>query len=403
MSSEESSYSKEILKLLENGARAFAEKDYDLSAELYSEACEISNIATGKDDPDLLLLYGKSLFENAVSKSGVLGAVAQNDQKKAGSDDNDDDDDANDTDKDNDKAMFQFNETLAEEEEEEEEEEDDNDDVSADKLVTQEEEEEESDDDEKDTPQGSEEQEPEEPEQTDFEVAWEILDLTRTIYEEQLTEHEQSIENKEKLESPLMKSDKQDLKEIKNPIIILKKKLSDVYDLLGEVSLETENFKQAAQDFESLCQLRTELYPFHSALISEAYYKLSLSLEFCTEDLKSIGKSIEMMKKAIESMKLRFQQPGQKKDDELLFEMEQRLLDLTRGDEKIKEEKDKILRGILGDIMPQKGSSEEATNSGFSAASSIAAPAVNDLTSMVKKRKSGSTGGKMIKKKTKKQ
>ncbi|KAH3681421.1 hypothetical protein WICPIJ_007616, partial [Wickerhamomyces pijperi] len=96
----------------------------------------------GKDDPDLLFLYAKSLFENAVSNSGVLGGQINKEEKPEEAEDP--------------SGMFQFNEQLAENEEEEEEQE-------------EEQEEEEEEDDEK------EQEEDEGEEQTDFEVTWEIL------------------------------------------------------------------------------------------------------------------------------------------------------------------------------------------------------------------------------------
>ncbi|KAG7910070.1 hypothetical protein KL906_001975 [Ogataea polymorpha] len=347
---EESSYSQELVKLLEKGAQAFAEKQYEKSVEYYSEACEKSNLLTGNDDPDLLFLYAKSLFENAVSKSEVLGGQNNQDEK------------AEETEDDN--GMFHFNEQLAENEEDEESEQEPE---QGQKEQSHEQEKE----------QGEESEE-----QTDFEVSWEILDLTRTLYEEKLS----SLQD-EHLKTPYLDSDKKDIKEISSPFVAIKKKLSEVYDLLGEISLETENFSQAAQDFTTLANLRTELYPFSSRLVSEAYYKLSLASEFNTGEAGSSTTAVEAMEKSLKSIKERYELPDEERDESLLQEMEQRLDDLRKGDAAIQEEKKRIMMGILGE---SDGTEIKATPKTVP---------VNDLTGMVKKRKQ--PGAKVVTKKTK--
>lgn len=45
-----------------------------------------------------------------------------------------------------------------------------------------------------------------------------------------------------------------------------------------------ENFPQSAQDLTKSLDLRLELYPFDSPLVSESHYKLALALEFSVED-----------------------------------------------------------------------------------------------------------------------
>ncbi|GMG35161.1 unnamed protein product [Ambrosiozyma monospora] len=380
-------YNDEILKLLQLGAEAYAEKNYELSVELYSEACEKSNVETGQDDPDLLYLYGKSLYENAVSKNGVLGSsTAAASEKSAKAQNESSKNESGPGEKDGEKGMFQFNEQLAEEddddEQREDEEEEDDDDDEATPPIQEEEDEEENNEDKSD-------------EQTDFEVAWEILDLTRTIFQEKLDEVTSKLDDfeKEKISAiPYLKSDSdKEIKAIESPVVSLKRKLAEVYDLLGDISLETENFKQATQDLNTLVKLRTELYPFKSGLVTEAYYKLSLALEFYTDDLKSIPRAIEAMENTVKSIKERAADANEKDvDPSLVTEMELRLSELKKGDEKIKAEKAKIMEGILGQIAtPADADSKPAV-------------AVNDLTSMVKKRKpkdsAGRKNGKRVKK-----
>ncbi|GME81989.1 unnamed protein product [Ambrosiozyma monospora] len=379
-------YNDEILKLLQLGAEAYAEKNYELSVELYSEACEKSNVETGQDDPDLLYLYGKSLYENAVSKNGVLGAsTAAASEQNAKAQSESSKNVSGPGEKDGEKGMFQFNEQLAEEEDDEEpkkEEEEDDDDDEATPPIQEEQDEEENNEDKSE-------------EQTDFEVAWEILDLTRTIFQGELDEAISKLDDseKEKLSvTPYLKSDSdKEIQAIESPVISLKRKLAEVYDLLGDISLETENFKQATQDLNTLVKLRTELYPFKSGLVTEAYYKLSLALEFCTDDLKSIPRAIEAMENTVKSIKERAADPDEKDvDPSLVTEMELRLSELKKGDEKIKAEKAKIMEDIMGQIATPAASDSKP------------AVAVNDLTSMVKKRKPKDSAGKKIGKRVKK-
>ncbi|KAA8910650.1 hypothetical protein TRICI_004084 [Trichomonascus ciferrii] len=161
-------------------------------------------------------------------------------------------------------------------------------------------------------------------EQTDFEVAWEILDTTRHLFTKQLEEQEEGDKKQE-----------------------IKKNLAETYDLLGEVSLESENFPQACQDLEESLKLRLDLYPIESTLVSESYYKLSLASEFNFEDDKAREKAIENMEKAIESVKKRVEISGQD-DPDLVNDLELRLEELKNPTEEGKDEKQQALEGILG-------------------------------------------------------
>lgn len=385
-----SKYSPEIEKLLNSGAEAMAAKNYDFAVEYYSEACQLANLESDKDDPDLMYLYGKSLFENAASKNDVLGSKESNNKETS------EKDSTNKNGTGNEKGNFQFNDKLAEDEEDDEDGEGDEAEGEVEKEVESSEEEVEE--------KNAEEQN--EDEQTDFEIAWDILDLTRILYEEELKKLEADPIEVKKLnkKQPYLKSDKlDDFKSVSNnSIIVLIKKLSDVYDLLGEISLETENFKQATNDFKSMCELKSKLYPINTGSITEAYYKLSLAWEFCTDDLSNIINSIDAMKKSLESIQAR-----KNVESDLIAEMEQRLYDLEKGDAKIKEEKEKIMKDILGEITsssttankkdePEKGNGIKTQPV---SETPVSLPTtVNDLTQMVRKRKNKPERGRMIKK-----
>ncbi|EMG46954.1 sim3 NASP-related protein sim3 [Candida maltosa Xu316] len=332
-----SEYSTEITKLIADGSRAYSSKDYDLAAEKYGDACgKYSETHEGNEDADLLLLYGKAVFQSGVSKSEVFGGnpsadVDAEEPKK--------DEPEEDGDKDDDK--FQF---YADGDEEEQE------------------------------PEQPEEQEQEEEEdnRSDFEIAWELLDLARALFENKVN----SLD-KGDLKVPYLTNESD---ETDNEYIITVRKLSETYDLLGEVSLEAENFNQAGEDLKKSLELRLELYPDTCSLISESHYKLSLALEFQAEDPSSRKKAAEQMKLAIESVEKRNKSETDdriKKDNqEMIEEMKEKYQDLLKDpSEEIKSQQMDIIKGILG---------EEASSS--SSGSSSAAALVNNLQAMVKKK-----------------
>lgn len=375
-------YSDEINELVSAGARLYAAKEFDDASEKYAEACENFSNEHGEEDADLLLLYGKSLFQSAVLKSEVFGG-------SGGNEENDDENKEKEGEQEDD-SNFQFcdDAPLAEE----------GDDEGGAVAAEEKEEEESGKEAEKQDAAGEEEEE----EQSDFEVAWEILDLTRSLFEKKL---EKVQSQGEKLKSPYLSRDNE---ETDNEFVILTKKLSETYDLLGEVSLEAENFPQSAIDLQNCLDLRLKLYnPENSSLISESHYKLSLALEFCVEDPELRSKACEQMRLAIESVRDRNnkeEDPAKKKDnDDLVQDLEVRYQELERDPaEDLKNEQMNIIKGILGEPSNEGDDTSPVANLVNDLSSVVkkksSKPAVNDLTSMVKKRKSTSKNDESSKK-----
>lgn len=330
---------QELSKLLTEAAKYYASKDYEKSTNYYSEVNELYYALNQENKADYLFLYGKSLYQLALSSSDVFGGSA------AATADSETEDQEKDTEKKQaDSALYQFNEVLAEEEsggEEEEEEEEGEEEEEEEENVCKKKEEEQ-DDSEGDNDYDN---------QTDFEAAWEILELARSLYEKEAKE---SSSDRETLE-----------------------KLSETYDILGEISLESESFTQAKEDFQRCLELRLEIFskedPTHRMII-EAYYKLSLALEFDPLETKACKDNLT---KVIELLTQRMHK-GMKDegDEDLLAELRLKLRELENTVdplEKFKQDNIGMIREILG---------------GDSSASPQTAPAkVNDLTSMVKKRK----------------
>lgn len=357
-------YSDQVTKLLSEGSKRFAAKEFEDASEKYAEACELySNEHDGADDPDLLLLYGKSLFEGAVASSEVFGGQANDDDDEIGADV----DGVEVAEGDN----FQFHDEapLAEDDDASEEKEDQG---KGDEGETRE---------KVDDGAGG-----DEALQSDFEVAWEILDLARALFEEKLA----TVGPPQDLSPPYLALDSE---QPENEYAALTKKLSETYDLLGEVSLESENFPQAALDLDKSLQLRQQLYdPSTSSLVSESHYKLSLALEFCVEDPELRGKAVSHLRQAISLVEARNDHNTNEKqkrlDQDLVQDLRAKLEELERLDDDadIDHEKLEILKGILG--QPATGApGAQSTANKVAQALMQKTPAVNDLSSMVKKRK----------------
>lgn len=350
-------YSEEITKNIADGAKFYAAKDYELAASKYADACAAFSEENGTDDADLLLLYGKALFQNGVAKSSVLGGVGS-DQKK----DEKEESKENDKEENEDDENFQFAEGFDEQEG------DLNDNDGNDENE-------------------AEDQENAADDQSDFEAAWEILDLARSIFAHkvELLESERA-----KLSVPYLKDEEGAVPEY----VAALQKLSETYDLLGEVSLESENFAQAAIDLESCLDLRKQLYdPSLSALVSESHYKLSLALEFCVEDPELRKKAAAHMKLAIACVKARYasqtDEAAKADSRELLRDLQERYKELEKDpQEEIQAQQVDIIKGLLGEAVGSSGATDLT-----SLVKKGPTPPVNDLSSMVKKRKARPSEG----------
>lgn len=324
---------EEINRLLSEAAKFYAAKDFEKSTKLYSEVNALFDALTGSSNPDYLFLYGKSLYQLALGQSEIFGG--EGDNGGAGDEEDSAEEDTRKS------KLYQFSDTLAEEEGET---------VEAAEEANENEEEVEAEEEVKEqttTKQGTEEAEggdAEEP--SDFENAWEILELARSLYESQPEEAGTS------------------------------EKLSETYDILGEISLETENFAQAKEDFTKCLELRLAAYGSQDKthrLIIESYYKISLALEF---DPSQATACQENLNKAITLLEKRTKEKGYEKGDEgLLEELKLKLKELETTENTLKAIKDQSLAQI-----------KQALTGGDSGKTAAAVP-VNDLTSMVKKRK----------------
>jgi HAT1-interacting factor 1 len=352
-----------VSQLLAEGAAAMASKNYEDAVEIYSEACQVANLESedGRDDPDLMYLYGRALFENAVASSDVIGmaesktnANAKDDGMRNGKEAGE----KGDNEEEGKDAQFQFTENVAVEEEEEE-------DAKDEAPLAEGEEEEESSDEEVEAPADGEV----EAEQSDFEIAWEILDLTRLLYTESLDSMGTAAVPPEPFDEHRSESEG-DTFEVYTARFV---KLADVYMLMGDISLETENFPQGVKDYGEALSLLRRAFPATSGRIRECLFKLSLAQEFVGDD--------ECLDAAVECMDEVVMMVDKKVDAELYLDVVTRLADLKNVRKERAKEKEQ-LRGLFKDVAATL--QEAGTTSGEKRKD---APVANDLSGLVKRRK----------------
>ncbi|KAJ3080910.1 hypothetical protein HK102_002709 [Quaeritorhiza haematococci] len=109
----------------------------------------------------------------------------------------------------------------------------------------------------------------------DLQLAWEALDLARVIYSS-MTEDEAA-----------------------------KKKLGDVHLLLGDVSLESELWDQAIDEYQEVLKLKKEMLQPEDRQLAEAHYKLALAYELAgrfDEAVEEVKATVSVLKAKVESL-----------------------------------------------------------------------------------------------------
>lgn len=284
------------------GTAEYAQKRYEDAVDHYAQASELQAEINGEMSPEnaeILFLYGRALFKVAQQQSDVLGGRASGEKQKPKK-----------------KSSGKKADTIKEEDEPvkaEEEQKDETlktegeqkrDEVAEEALAiianggaakkeessskdpkkplftfTGDENFEDSDEEEEE--EGEEDEEEDDP----LNLAFDILDLTRVLFEKRLEADEGEGKGKEIGDNAMTTH--------------IKERLADTRDLLGEISLENERwiyhflqtliqwltlhrFPAAVSDFRESLALKESLFPEEDEQIAEAHYKLSLALEFAS-------------------------------------------------------------------------------------------------------------------------
>lgn len=222
----------------------------------------------------------------------------------------------------------------------------------------------------------------EEEEEDDLAVAYEVLDIARVLLERRVKAAEECDTNAESTSTtngaetantPTKPRDKGKGKAtLTTPPSALSPKspelthlytlLSDTYDLQSEINLENEQFPLAASDAKSSLSLKTRLHSPDDPVLAEAYFKVSLALEFAAKttsekpdeltgemkkevegvDEDMLKESAVYMEKAVESTKARIT----KEEAELASSVNMDAAEKTQKQKKVDEVKE-----ILADMV----------------------------------------------------
>ncbi|KAK8869524.1 hypothetical protein IAR55_000090 [Kwoniella newhampshirensis] len=344
-------------KYVAEGKKAIALKQWEEGVAKYADALELMGQLVGDFDPQmapLLLSYGKALYELAFSQQGVMG-------KDEGSKEADDAvRQATLEDAPSKKSNFVFSADPASDDEE-----DDNipagDSTPAEGEASGQ------------NGNGDAGEDGDEPED-DYNAAWEVLDVARTIYQKMV----EGLKEGEGKETRLT--------------------LADCYLALGDVSCETENFPQAVQDYSSALAIKSALLPPSSRALASVHYQLATVLEFTPNRRADALSHVEKAVQGFKARKVELESASSSSTENLSEEVkkmsdkerENELNDVEAllGDMEVKIEE---LKGApdAGDLVSESIShllGQPAESSAVASTIDVSGP-VNDLTSMVRKKK----------------
>nr|XP_019042602.1 hypothetical protein I302_09211 [Kwoniella bestiolae CBS 10118]OCF21532.1 hypothetical protein I302_09211 [Kwoniella bestiolae CBS 10118] len=214
----------------------------------------------------------------------------------------------------------------------------------------------------------------------DYNAAWEVLDVARTIYQK-IVEGKSNDEVKED-----------------------KLNLADCYLALGDVSCETENFPQAVQDYSSALSIQSSLLPSSSRVLASTHYQLATVLEFTpnkrSEALSYVEKALEGFKLRLTELKSSSQEGiseevkklGEKEKEKEVKDVENLIEDLNVKIEELKstanvEEANDLISQSINHLLGQPEGDQFGSSSGSGSGKEKDSGPVNDLTSMVRKKK----------------
>jgi len=124
----------------------------------------------------------------------------------------------------------------------------------------------------------------EEEDPSNLQLAWEMLELAKSIF----SKHADSLE-------------------AADPVRLeLESKLSETYQTLGEVSIENENYPQAIEDLTMCLRRRQDLLPEDNRSVAETHYQLGVALGFNTQfddAVNALNDAISVLEKRVTNLK----------------------------------------------------------------------------------------------------
>merc|ERR1711936_670802 len=177
--------------------------------------------------------------------------------------------------------------------------------------------------DEKEDPSNESKEEP-----SNLQLAWEMLEVAKVVYSKMVTENKEDLSIMEKLCCTLC--------------------------LIGEVSIENENYKQAVEDFQD-CLKRQEKFAKDSRCTAETHYQLGVALGYhgqFDEAVPSLKSAISIIQERIGNKEKEESEDAKKEVTELkalVPEIEEKIKDTE--DMKKEAEKKKATEGASGDAF----------------------------------------------------
>merc|ERR1712180_572787 len=148
---------------------------------------------------------------------------------------------------------------------------------------------------------------------SNLQLAWEMLELAKVVY----TKTAETNKDTE-----------------------VERRLCETYMVLGEVSLENENYPQAVEDLTICLKRRTDSLPADSRCIAETQYQLGIAQGFdmkWEEAVVSLEAAIKVLEKRIENLKAKTESPDETKKDDSSHTREKEITELEALIPEIKE------------------------------------------------------------------
>ncbi|KAJ2830084.1 hypothetical protein IWW50_000490 [Coemansia erecta] len=234
-----------IADLLERGTRAFALGDWEEAIDNFGELSSITEQTFGSESQryaDCLVMYGRALLQHAIEQNALMAQKTLAEAAAGTLNKEQSDDETQQKQQQPSKANIQF-EGEPDFRQVEDEVQDSGVEEGASKGNGA-----------ADEGEGENEEEEEE---DDFAAAWNVLDLARVI-------QEKATDSKAQL------------------------KYAETLMLLGDVSMESENFAQAVKDFAAALAVKQQFLGDDNRELAEIYYKVALAYEYNQENNKAL-------------------------------------------------------------------------------------------------------------------
>merc|ERR1712059_149177 len=180
--------------------------------------------------------------------------------------------------------------------------------------------------------EGDEEAEKEGEEVSNPQLAWEMLELAKTI----LVKHAESIQ-------VVCSQDENEAEEKANLKNSIENRISDTFQTLGELSIENENYAQAIEDLETSLKRRQEMMPEDSRCIAETHYQLGVAKGFnmqFDDAVKSLEESINVLQLRVDRLKSQTESTDPSKAKDINYTRENEIKEIEALIPEVKEKID---------------------------------------------------------------